>query len=63
MSLPEAVSLATRLLMTAAEFDSATGGVQPDRRLWATVKLLSNEGHRDISIEEQERCWKEAVVA
>jgi proteasome beta subunit len=63
MSLPEAISLATRLLMTAAEFDSATGGVQPDRRLWATVKLLNRDGHRDIPIEEQERCWKEAVVA
>jgi proteasome beta subunit len=63
MSLPEAISLATRLLMTAAEFDSATGGVQPDRRLWATVKLLNKDGHRDIPIEEQERCWREAVVA
>ncbi|HEY0456086.1 MAG TPA: proteasome subunit alpha [Verrucomicrobiae bacterium] len=63
MSLNEAVTLATRLLMTAAQFDSATGGVQPDRQLWATIKLLSRDGIRSISMDEQERCWKETVVA
>jgi len=60
MSVDEAITLATRLLMTAAEFDAATGGVHPDRRLFATIKLLTREGVRNIPLEEQERCWKEA---
>jgi proteasome beta subunit len=62
MSADEAVTLATRLLMTAAEFDTATGGVHPDRRLYATVKLLTREGIRTISQQEQEQCWAEAMA-
>src|SRR5437762_3098732 len=34
MSVSEATTLAIRLLMTAAEFDSATGGVNPERALF-----------------------------
>jgi proteasome beta subunit len=60
MSLAQATTLAIRLLMTAAEFDTATGGVHPDRRLFATIKLLSRDGIRTMELEEQERCWKEA---
>jgi proteasome beta subunit len=60
MSVTQAVALATRLLMTAAEFDAATGGVHPDRNLFATIKLLTRDGVRSIPIDEQERCWKEA---
>ena len=60
MTVPQAVALATRLLMTAAEFDAATGGVHPDRNLFATIKLLTREGTRSSAIDEQERCWKEA---
>jgi hypothetical protein len=62
MSVNQAVALATRLLMTAAEFDAATGGVHPDRRLFATIKLLTREGTRNIPMEEQERCWKESAA-
>ncbi len=60
MSVDDATALAIRLLMTAAEFDSATGGVHPDRHLFATIKLLSPEGIRTLSIGEQEKFWKEA---
>ncbi len=60
MSSAQATTLAIRLLITAAEFDSATGGVQPDRKLFATVKLLSRQGIQTISLEQQEECWKEA---
>ncbi len=63
MPLDEAATLATRLLMTAAEFDTATGGVQPDRRLYATIKLLSREGIRTIAQDEQAKYWKEAMPA
>ena len=41
MPLAQAVVLANRLLMTAAEFDTATGGVHPDQQEFATLKLLS----------------------
>ena len=59
MSLAQATTLAIRLLMTAAEFDSATGGVQPERQLYATLKLLSRDGIHTVATEEQARCWKE----
>lgn len=60
MSLAQAVVLANRLLMTAAEFDTATGGVHPEKKLFATIKLLSRAGIRSIPIAEQEQMWKEA---
>ena len=62
MPLPQATTLANRLLMTAAEFDTATGGVHPDRQLFATIKLLSRDGIQTISLGEQERCWQEAMA-
>lgn len=62
MTLPQATTLALRLLMTAAEFDTATGGVHPEQRLFATLKLLSRDGIRTLGLEEQERCWKEATA-
>jgi proteasome beta subunit len=60
MPLKEAVVLANRLLMTAAEFDTATGGVHPEEREFATIKFLSAKGIRSISQEEQAQFWKEA---
>jgi proteasome beta subunit len=60
MPLAQAVVLANRLLMTAAEFDTATGGVHPDQREFATIKLLSAKGTRSITMKEQEQFWKEA---
>jgi proteasome beta subunit len=44
MTLAEAVRFASRLLSTAAEFDSATGGVDPATRSFATIKLLRADG-------------------
>lgn len=62
MPLAQASTLANRLLMTAAEFDTATGGVHPDRHLFATIKLVSREGIRSVSQEEQEQFWKESAI-
>jgi proteasome beta subunit len=59
MPLPRAVTLANKLLMTAAEYDTATGGVDPTRGDFATVKLLSAEGVRPITTDEQAGFWKE----
>jgi proteasome beta subunit len=61
MSLAQATVLANRLLMTAAEFDTATGGVHPDRRQFATIKLVAQPGIRSISETEQEEFWKESA--
>jgi proteasome beta subunit len=40
MNLREAVRFASRLLSTASEFDSATGGVNPGHGHFATIKVL-----------------------
>jgi proteasome beta subunit len=61
MSLAQATVLANRLLMTAAEFDTATGGVHPDRKQFATIKLVAQPGIRSISDAEQEEFWKESA--
>jgi proteasome beta subunit len=60
MTLNQACALANRLLMTAAEFDTATGGVHPDRTMFATLKVLSREGIRSIACAEQAQVWKDA---
>ncbi len=60
LSLDQAVVLANRLLMTAAEFDAATGGVHADQQEFATIKLLNAQGIRSISVQEQAEFWKEA---
>jgi proteasome beta subunit len=60
LPLAEAVVLANRLLITAAEFDSATGGVHPEEQEFATIKLLSRQGVRTITRQEQTRFWKDS---
>lgn len=59
MPLDQAVTLANQLLMTAAEYDTATGGVDPARGDFATVKLLSASGVRSILADEQAGYWKD----
>ncbi len=61
MSLTQATVLANRLLMTAAEFDTATGGVYPEKRQFATIKFVAQPGIRSISDAEQEQFWKESI--
>jgi proteasome beta subunit len=53
MTLEQAVQFALRLLMIASEFDSATGGVNPEMRTFATIKVLREGGVRTISTEQQ----------
>ncbi len=52
-------SLANQLLMTAAEFDTATGGVDPGMGEFATIKLLSARRHPSDLAEEQAAFWRE----
>lgn len=55
MKLKEAVRFALRLLMTASEFDSATGGVNPASQTYATIKILRSTGVESISDEQQKQ--------
>jgi proteasome beta subunit len=41
------------LLSTASEFDSATGGVNPDTNTYATIKVLKADGVQTIGDEQQ----------
>src|SRR6185369_9566098 len=58
MNLKQAVQFALRLLMTASEFDSATGGVNPDAHTFATVKVLRGSGIEDIKADQQAELFK-----
>jgi len=53
MNLRDAVRFASRLLMTASEFDSATGGVNPASETFATIKVLRGTGVETISDAQQ----------
>ena len=45
----EAVTLVLRLLTSAAEFDSATGGIDREANLYPVVKRITKEGVCTIS--------------
>jgi len=62
MSLPQAVQFALRLLMTASEFDSATGGVNPETDTFATLKILTLEGVTTISNSDQKRFLRQEAT-
>ncbi len=54
----EAINLANRLLLTAAQFDTATGGVDPSRQVFATIRLLTADGIHTVTEKEQAAAWK-----
>jgi proteasome beta subunit len=54
MNLRDAVRFASRLLSTASEFDSATGGINPSTHTYATIKVLKPDGVQTITDEQQE---------
>ena len=57
MTLKEAVKFALQVLMTASEFDSATGGVNPAAQTYATIKVLKPSGVETVSDEEQRELY------
>ncbi|HWD19354.1 MAG TPA: proteasome subunit alpha [Verrucomicrobiae bacterium] len=59
MDLREAVRFASRLLATASEFDSATGGVNPATNTFATLKLLRSTGVETITDSQQKEFLRE----
>lgn len=50
----EAVLLTMRLLETASEFDSATGGINTRIRLYPQIKLITEKGVEEVSQETLE---------
>jgi proteasome beta subunit len=58
MNLAEAIRFASRLLTTASEFDSATGGVNPASEIFATIKVLRGTGVETISDAQQKEFLK-----
>jgi proteasome beta subunit len=50
----DAVTLAIRLLYTAAQFDSATGKARPEDDIFPTVALVTKAGYRFLSDQELE---------
>ena len=57
MMLEQAVQFALRLLKTAAKFDAATGGGDPETRTFATIKVLRPAGVECIPPELQTKCF------
>jgi proteasome beta subunit len=55
MNLGQAVQFSLRLLMVASEFDSATGGINPETNTYATIKTLDANGVATVSSEDQSR--------
>ncbi|MBC8003631.1 MAG: proteasome subunit alpha [Opitutaceae bacterium] len=58
MTLRDAVRFALRLLMTASEFDSATGGVNPETSSFATIRVLTSSGIEIVTDEQQQESLK-----
>ncbi|MEO5802931.1 MAG: proteasome subunit alpha [Verrucomicrobiota bacterium] len=58
MNLRDAIQFALRLLMTASEFDSATGGVNPATETFATIKVLRSTGVETITEQQQREFLK-----
>lgn len=58
MNLGDAIRFASRLLITASEFDSATGGVNPASQTFATIKVLRSNGVETISDAQQKEFLK-----
>lgn len=63
MGLDAAVNFANRLLMTASEFDTATGGVQPDKGQFGSMKLLSGRGIETVTEAQQREFWSVSIVS
>lgn len=53
LNLQQAVQFALRVLMVASEFDAATGGVNPETKTYATIKVLRESGVETIGSEQQ----------
>ncbi len=62
MNEEEALAFVLRLMTSAAEFDSATGGVDAQAQLYPIVKRISVEGVRTISADRLKTLFSEKVL-
>jgi proteasome beta subunit len=61
-SAEEATAQALRLLTSAAEFDSATGGVNRDANLYPVVKLITRDGVMAVSDDRLKELFEQQVA-
>ncbi|MEK9627435.1 MAG: proteasome subunit alpha [Nitrospinota bacterium] len=57
----QAMTLAIRLLQTAALFDSATGQARPDDDIFPTLAILTEEGYKFVEGEETVKIYKTSM--
>ncbi|WP_447965489.1 proteasome subunit alpha [Nitrospira sp. Ecomares 2.1] len=62
MNEEDALTFVLRLMTSAAEFDSATGGVDAQAQLYPVVKRISPEGVRTIPAERLKSLFSEKVL-
>ena len=60
-SQEQAMSLAIRLLQTAAQFDSATGQARPEDKLYPIIAKITKDGYQFISDDEMEDIYKASM--
>ena len=58
----EAIVLGLRLLTSAAEFDSATGGVNHEANLYPVIKLITSEGVRPVAADRLKTLFETKVI-
>jgi len=61
-SRDEAATLALRLLATAAQFDSATGGARPEEGLFPVLAVITEAGYRFLGNEEVAALYKTSLT-
>lgn len=57
----EAVTLAIRLLQTAAQFDSATGRARPEKKLFPVIAVISEAGYHIIGEEDMAGLFQKSL--
>ena len=60
-SQDESMSLAIRLLQTAAQFDSATGQARPEDKLYPVIAKITKDGYQFISDDEMGDIYKSSM--
>ena len=60
--MQEAVRIAVEALRDASEEDIATGGPDPVRGIFPTVKAITSQGVEDVSGEDVKRAFDELVA-
>jgi len=59
----DVIALTLRLLESAAEFDSATGGIKKGDGLYPIVKLITRQGIREVAADRLAQLYAEQVEA